>query len=71
MLEVLGSYFIKQRDLAMDGKVSTNGKWIYLWCDVYLIHNLTIGILVLLHADNRRNKIPLLSFSLSTTLNYT
>ena len=66
----LDSYCIIQRDLAMDGKVSTNGKWIYLWCDVSPMHNLTIGILVLLHADIRRNKISLVSFSLSITLTH-
>ena len=43
--EPVGSKYIAQ---AMDGKVSPNGKWIYLWGDVSRIHNFTIGILVLL-----------------------
>ena len=41
---------------------------IHLCYDASLLHNLTIGTLVLLHADIRRNKILQGSFSLSIIL---
>ena len=70
MLEVLGSYFVKQRKIDMDVNLSSNGEWTPLCYDAPLLHNFNIGTLVLLHADIRRNKISLVSFSLSITLTH-
>ena len=70
MLEVLGSYFVKQRENDTDVIFSSNGEWTPLCYGAYLLHTPTIGTLVLLHADIRRNKISLVSFSLSITLTH-
>ena len=67
MLKVLDSYFIKQREIAMDGNLSSNGEWIRLCYDALLIHYLNIGILVLFHADIRKRKYTVLVFSFQYT----
>jgi len=71
MLKVLDSYFVKQRDSATDGRISSNGEWIRRCYDASLIHCLKIGILVLFHANIRINKISSVSFFLSITLIFT
>jgi len=63
MLKVLDSYFVKQREIAMDGNLSSNGERIRLCYDASLMHCLTIGILVLFHADIRKRKYTVLVFS--------
>ena len=67
MLKVLDSYFIKQREIAMDGNLSSNGERIRLCYDASLIHFLYIGILVLFHANIRKRKYTVLVFSFQYT----
>ena len=67
MLKVLDSYFIKQRDSATDGRISSNGEWTRLCYDALLISRLNIGILELFHANISINKIDWVSCSLFTT----
>ena len=62
MLEVLGSYFVKQRENDMDVIFSSNREWTPFCYDASFLYILTIGTLVLLHADIRRNKILQVSF---------
>ena len=70
MLKVLDSYFIKQRDFAMEGKISSDGEWIRLCYDVSLSNYLDIGILELFHANISINKILSVAYSLFVTFNF-
>lgn len=51
----------------MDANLSSNGEWTPLCCDTSHFGSLTIGTLVLLPVDIRRNKISPVSFYLSIT----